>query len=218
MVKAVIFDMDGLIVDSEPLWKQAEIEIFAQVGVVLTTELCSETMGLRIDRVVEHWYRKSPWSGPTIKDIETAIVDAMHRLLRQHTEALPGVLDMIEYLSSLKIPMAVCSSSPMSLINAVLQTLKIEDKMDVVLSAMDEDHGKPHPAAYIRCARSLKVRPEEVLVFEDSIFGAIAAKAALMRVIAIPDSEGFAGNRFGFCDQVVRSMADVDMNHILTGQ
>ncbi len=69
VIEAVIFDMDGLIIDSEPLWREAEIEVFATVGIALDDERCRETLGLRIDQVVDHWYRRFPWTGPSQNEI-----------------------------------------------------------------------------------------------------------------------------------------------------
>jgi len=74
MIKGVIFDMDGLLIDSEPLWQEAEIETFTRVGVPLTREMTRETMGLRVDEVVEHWFSRYPWEEPSKKEIESKVV------------------------------------------------------------------------------------------------------------------------------------------------
>ena len=65
MIEAAIFDMDGLIVDSEPLWQEAEIEVFAEVGVRLTRAQCTETKGRRVDETIAYWYERRPWTGPS---------------------------------------------------------------------------------------------------------------------------------------------------------
>ena len=65
MLRAAIFDMDGLIVDSEPLWRRTEVEVFGEVGLVLTEAMCESTTGLRIDEVALHWFARAPWKGPT---------------------------------------------------------------------------------------------------------------------------------------------------------
>ena len=69
MIEAVIFDMDGLLIDSEPLWQEAEIEVLNKVGVPLTVEMTKQTMGLRTDEVINYWHRKYPWETPSQQDI-----------------------------------------------------------------------------------------------------------------------------------------------------
>ena len=78
-MQAIIFDMDGVLIDSEPLWKIAEVEAFAKVGLNLTYTDCEETVGLRIDQVVELWYKKVGWTNKTILEVETDIVDILIR-------------------------------------------------------------------------------------------------------------------------------------------
>src|SRR3954464_4545933 len=84
--------MDGLIVDTEPLWQDAEIELFATVGVTLDRDLCRKTMGLRIDEVVDHWHRLSPGESPSRSDLVVAVLDRMVELIETKTSLLPGVV------------------------------------------------------------------------------------------------------------------------------
>ena len=77
-VKAAIFDMDGLLIDSEPLWQEAEISVFRSVGVPLTRELCRETTGLRLDEVVRYWHERTPWHGEALEDIESQVLGFTH--------------------------------------------------------------------------------------------------------------------------------------------
>ncbi|MDO8570332.1 MAG: HAD hydrolase-like protein [Candidatus Daviesbacteria bacterium] len=124
MIKAIIFDMDGLLINSEPFWEEAEIEIFNKIGVPVTLKGTLNTMGLRIDEVVEYWYTKYPWTGPSKTQIEKEIVNKVIELVNRKGEALPGVFEILKYFWDQKIPMAIASSSQMIIINAVVKKLK----------------------------------------------------------------------------------------------
>ena len=116
MCEAIIFDMDGLMIDSEPLWHLAELECFATVNVTLSENDMLETTGLRIDEVVELNYQKFNWDEstlPTRQQVTTAIVDTMERLLTEKASTIkkPGLDAALTFFKSLNLPIAVASSS-----------------------------------------------------------------------------------------------------------
>lgn len=185
-LRAVVFDMDGLIIDSEPLWREAEKEVFGSIGVILTDEMCASTMGLRIDEVVAHWYRLFPWEGRTKEEVETHVVDRVISLVRQKGAALPGVRTALANCRSMGLRTALASSSARRIISAALDRLGVSDGFEVILSAQDELSGKPDPAIYVSAAAALAVTPDQCLALEDSLNGVLAAKAAGMICIAIP--------------------------------
>ena len=88
--EAVVFDLDGLLIDSEPLWREAEIEVFGSIGVHLSDEMCASTMGLRIDEVVEHWYRLFPWAGPGRREVKRRVVERFVSLVRRKGSRCPA--------------------------------------------------------------------------------------------------------------------------------
>ncbi|WMJ72149.1 hexitol phosphatase HxpB [Cytophagaceae bacterium ABcell3] len=214
MIKAVIFDMDGLLIDSEPFWRKAEKIVFREVGIELTDEHCESTMGLRIDEVVKHWYRKKPWENKSLLEIENAVVDHVEELIRTTGQPMPGVYDTISMLKSKGIDLAIASSSSFRLIHAVTEKLGIKDDMKLVHSAEKEEFGKPHPSIYIYTGRELGREFHECLVFEDSFNGLIAAKAARMHAIAIPDSKSFSQTRFDIADFKLSSLKDFNERHL----
>jgi len=185
-VKAVIFDMDGVIVDSEPLWRIAEREVFAGVGLELTNADCEKTMGMRTDEVAAYWYGRSPWRGLTPSEVEEMIEGRMLKLIAERAEAMSGLQHAISSARAAGLVMAIASSSTPVLIEAVLEKLGLESTFAVIRSAIEEDFGKPHPAVFLSTARLLGVEPDECVVIEDSVAGVRAARAAGMRVIAIP--------------------------------
>jgi HAD superfamily hydrolase (TIGR01509 family) len=208
-IEAVVFDMDGILLDSEPIWRAVEREVFAGVGIDVTDDDLMETMGVRIADVVERWHRRQPWADPSREQVVDAIVEGV-------AEAIPreGVLNeeaarAVDYVRGLGLRVALASSSPIRLIRAVLSLGGLADRFDAVLSAEDEERGKPDPAVYLSAARALGVAPEPCLALEDSINGVRSAKAAGMVCVAVPASPGDVEG-FGDADLVLGSLAEFD--------
>jgi mannitol-1-/sugar-/sorbitol-6-/2-deoxyglucose-6-phosphatase len=207
---AVIFDMDGLLVDSEPLWRRAEQAIFPKVGVQLTDAMCMETMGTRVDEVVRHWYTVKPWSGPTLEQVEEEIVSSVVALVRAEGEPMPGVRQILDLLARQQCRLALASSSSMRLIDAVVDKLGIRHCFEVLKSAEHEAYGKPHPGVFLSTAAELDVDPTRCLVFEDSFAGLIAALAARMKVVVVPDPAHFEQPRFHAAHLKLRELGAFD--------
>jgi sugar-phosphatase len=205
MIQAVIFDMDGLLINSEPFWKAVEIEVFKTVGIELTEEMCLDTVGLRIDEVVTYWHEKQPWSNISKQEIEDKIVNKMIERITNEGEALPGVYDVIEFFWNKKTPMSIASSSYLSIIEAVVKRLKLEGLFEVIYSAEFEKYGKPNPATFLTTAEKLGVSPTNCLVFEDSFNGVLAGKSARMITIAVPE---FDNPKFIIADKILNSLEE----------
>jgi len=203
---AFIFDMDGLLVDSEPLWRIAEIEMLSAVGVPITEEDAIQTTGLRTDEVVELWYSRYPWPDPPKKAIEAQIITRLIALVRERGKLMPGVRETLKAVSDAGYRLAIASSSSSEIIAAVLDTLGISDYFQVAQSAEHEPYGKPHPGVYIEAARRLGVAPWRCLTFEDSPNGVIAAKAARMHCIAVPDPALRNDRRLQAADLILPSL------------
>jgi len=213
-IDAIIFDMDGLLVDSEPLWRIAEVETLSAVGVPITEEDAVQTTGLRTDEVVELWHARYPWSDPPQKEIEARIITRLIALTRERGELMPGVIETLQAVSGADYPLAIASSSSSEIIAAVLNTLGIAAYFKVAQSAEHEPYGKPHPGVYIEAARRLGVAPWRCLAFEDSPNGVIAAKAARMRCIAVPDPALADDHRLRAADLILPSLAEFRL-HLL---
>lgn len=189
MIQAVIFDLDGVLIDSEPIWREAEIEVFATVGIDLDDATCRETMGMRIDEVVDLRFAQKPWTGPTPGAIRDQIMDRVVDLISNSGQGMPGVVEAIELFERRGTRIALASSSSYRLIHAALRRLGLASRFELVHSADDEEHCKPHPAVYLGAAHRLGVEPSACLAIEDSIAGIASAKAAGMKCIAVPDAE-----------------------------
>ncbi|NJL79042.1 MAG: hexitol phosphatase HxpB [Richelia sp. RM2_1_2] len=212
MIEAVIFDMDGLLIDSEPLWQQAEIAIFKQVEIILIPSMCVQTKGLRIDEVVEYWYKKYPWNNLSKLQVEEAIVNKLIELICTEGKALAGVEDAINYVKTKDVKIALASSSSSKIINAALEKLNIADNFEIIYSAESELLGKPHPGVYLTTAEKLGVSPQNCLALEDSLNGVLAAKAAQMKCIAIPEMSEHHNPKFAIADVVLESLQQLDDN------
>jgi|LauGreDrversion4_2_1035121.scaffolds.fasta_scaffold44588_3 sugar-phosphatase len=205
----VIFDMDGLLIDSEPFWKIAEKEVFGQLGVHLTDDLLRQVMGFRLSEVVTYWYHYKPWPNPDFKQTETDVLTCVKHLILEEANAMPGVYEVLAYCKQHHYKIALASSSAMELIDVVVDKLNIRQYFDVIWSAQYEAYGKPHPAIFLSVANKLQVQPHHCLVFEDAINGVIAAKAARMQCIAVPEEISFNDPRFAIADGKVPSLLNV---------
>ena len=205
-IDAVIYDMDGVLIDSEPLWHIAEKNAFAVIGIELTTDMCLETTGLRVDELVGHWYARMPWENYAHGELEQAVIENVVDLVKERGEAKAGVRHSIDYFRGLGKRIALASSSPYKIIEAATEKLGIRDEFETIYSAQDEEYGKPHPGVYITTARKLGVSPVRCLAIEDSLNGVIAAKAARMSCIAIPESELINDARFSIADEILASL------------
>lgn len=213
-MRAAIFDMDGLLVDSEPLWREAEVDVFGAVGVPLTEAMCRETTGLRHDVVVRYWHERYPWDQPGLDEMTGRLLDAAQALIVERGELMPGALDAIGRLHQHGLLLAIASSSPKSLIEAVVRKFDLDDYFSALHSADDEKAGKPDPAVYLSTMSVLNVEARECLAFEDSVSGIRAAKAAGATVIAVPDAEVADRPEFGEADIVLSSLEDFSIELI----
>lgn len=210
MIDAVIFDMDGLLIDSEPFWRRAQTYAFGTVGLNLSEEDMRHTMGRRIDEVVAHWYHERPWEGVTQKDIEALIVDKVIEFIGAEGVPLPGVIKVIEFFNDKSVPMAIASSSSSKIIDAVVDKLEIRSHFKHIYSAQHETHGKPHPGVYITTASLLGIPTHRCLALEDSPSGVLSAKAAKMKCVAVPDPENKNHSYIQIADAVIDSLEAFD--------
>ena len=210
MSKAVIYDMDGVIIDSEPLWREALIHCFNKVGFDFSQDKCRTTQGMRLIEVVEYWYAEQPWQGKSIEEVEQAILEKVTDLIVEKGEALPGVIESINFFKVKGYKIALASSSASSLINTVLSKLNLTEAFEVVNSAEFLDYGKPHPEIFIKTANQLNVKPMDCWVIEDSFHGVLSGKSALMKVIAIPDFEAKKDARFNIADYKLNSLLELE--------
>ncbi len=187
-LQAALFDLDGLLVDSEPLWHEAEIQVLQRYGVPLTVEMCRETKGRYVSEAVRHWHDRYPWETPGIDVVVAEILDVLDHLIGTRLELKPGVGHAIEACRDRGLRLAVASSAPLRIILSVLARFDLDETFDGVCSAEHEAAGKPDPAVFLSAARLVESEPGRCVVFEDSPAGVRAAKAAGMLCVAVPET------------------------------
>lgn len=183
--KGAIFDMDGLLFDTEKLFQQTWNEIAEERGIQLPKEFSGEisgTNGKHMCRVIEKYYKIS--DGREIQDECMLRVQAK---LKRNVPKKPGVDEILQYFKKNKIPLAVASSSSKQLIESNLRVARVSAYFDVIVSGTEVKHGKPAPDIFLIAAERIKCRPEECYVFEDSVNGVRAGVAAGCKTVMIPD-------------------------------
>ena len=212
MIEAVIFDMDGLLINSEPLWGIVETTVLTSVGVPIAAMQPGVTTGLRVDEIVEYWHRRYPWRSPARKEVEARIAGGVMELIRKQGTPMPGAREAVAMLAAAGVPLAVASSSSSEMIDVVMERLVLRSCFQVLQSAEHEPYGKPHPGVYIETARRLGVDPTRCLALEDSPNGVIAAKAAKMTCIAIPHPDNRNDGRLGAADEMLSSLHEFGLD------
>lgn len=200
-VAAALFDMDGLLIDSEPFWDQAEMEALASVGVDISRrhEL-PDTLGLRIDLVVDLWYAHQPWTGTSKAEVVGAIMKRTLGLIEAHRPLLPGVPEAVALCKDLGMKVGLASASPLWMLEQVLEMFSLRDQFDTLASAEHLPYSKPHPLVYLNAAGQLNIDPLHCVTLEDSVNGMIATKAARMRSIVVPAATNCDNPRWALAD------------------
>lgn len=185
--KAVIYDMDGVLIDSEPLWKIAMETVFGQYGSTLTKADFQRTVGLRIDEVIHFWNLHEGWNLTNEKVVEQEIIAALISLIQAAPKELKGVSDSLHFFRKNGLKIGLATSSSELLIQTVLEALDLTHMFDFTYSAEYEPFGKPHPGVYLKVAQELGVKATQCLVIEDSWNGVLSGLAARMKVCCIPE-------------------------------
>jgi HAD superfamily hydrolase (TIGR01509 family) len=208
-IQAVIFDMDGVLIDSEPLWRIAMIKGFSDIGVKFTDEDCRKTTGMRLKEVIEQWFKHHKITHSAPVQLNDIIINNLVNLIITEGKEMDGAIELLKFLGSKKFPIGLATSSGQLLIEAVLNKTQTRSYFKVITSAEFLELGKPHPEVFLICAESLGVAPANCLVIEDSVNGVLAGKAAGMKVVAIPDIAHKNDDRFNIADHRINNLRDV---------
>jgi sugar-phosphatase len=207
-VNTVIFDMDGLLIDSEPYWQIAGMETLKEYNVTLAPAQYHHTTGLRTPEWLDYWFGYYGIPKDNIQQAVQALHENVFEKIRANAEALPGVEHIFQFFKQRGFRIGLATSSPLSLVDIVTKKLNIGHYLDAATSAEHLLFGKPHPQVYMDCAAALGAHPLECLCFEDSFNGMIAAKAARMRCVAIPVAGQHALPKWGAADLKLHSLEE----------
>jgi sugar-phosphatase len=215
--------MDGVLIDTEPVWRAAQSDVFAGFGVALSEGDLLDSTGQPIEELIPVWRRRPVAGGemavradpgltdPGLTDTEIAdlIVDRVIAHVTAEGQPMPGVTAAIALFERCGLRLAIASSSPLRLIDAVCDRLGLT-RIEVRCSAMDEARGKPAPDVYLAAARRLDVAAASCLALEDSPAGIASARSAGMRCVAVPDPLLAADPRYREADLVLESLTGLD--------
>lgn len=213
-IDTVIFDMDGLLIDSEPCWEKAGATTLARYGVTLTKEQYYSTTGLRSKEWIDWWFTYFQLDRGLRDEAEIFLTNTAIDLIRSEAEPMPGTEHIFSFFSDLNFNIGLATSSPTALINVVAEKLEFKGKLHGAVSAENLINGKPHPEVYLDCATVLNVSPLQCICFEDSVYGMVAAKAARMKCVAIPAASQRTDKRFGLADLTLNSLQEFSPAHL----
>ena len=185
--QAIIFDMDGLLVDSEPVWHEVEVELIKSHGYVYNAEVRESGIGMRVDEFAAILQRHYPKLGESPAAIEAAITGRMMSLPAGRIQARPGADELLRYVAELDIPRAIASSSSQKIIEHFVRLMDWDALIPQRYSAEFVARGKPAPDIYLHAAEQVGCAPEACLALEDSRLGTLAALAAGMTCYTVPD-------------------------------
>ncbi len=212
-LNSVIFDIDGLLIDSEPQWQKAAEEVFRLYGAQITTEQYNTSVGLRTKEFIHWWFSYFKIPLTEAEKAEQKIVSLVLEKIEANASILPGVAYVFDFFARKNFKIGLATSSPQSVIDLVTKMAGIEPYLTATASAEHLPFGKPHPQVYLNCAEKMNSSPLECICFEDSFNGLIAAKAARMKCVVIPHNAVSKENKWGAADLKLSSLQNFGELH-----
>ncbi len=214
-INAVVFDLDGLMFNTEDVFNKAGHELVQRRGKIMTDDVLSQMMGRRADEafaiMIELLELKD-----SIELLQREAKELFFGLLDDHLAPMPGLFELLDAIESLELPKAVATSSHRPYLEDILNRYELLDRFHLTLAAEDVDKGKPHPEIYLKAAERMGVPPTQMLVLEDSQAGTQAAAAANAVVISIPH-EHSRSHDFSPATAIAASLHDAIVLDILNG-
>lgn len=183
---AIIFDLDGVLADSEPLWDEIDATLLAEHGVTYRGEYHREVLGVSYPIAVEFYKKAFGISAPT-EELMTRRAHIAQEFFATRVPVFPAAKEVLADLRHLNLPLGIATSSVRASALPFLDRHGLTRFFDAIVTGDEVERGKPHPDIYLRAAEKLGVAPGSCLVVEDALSGITAAKAAKMRAAAIPD-------------------------------
>jgi HAD superfamily hydrolase (TIGR01509 family) len=211
MITAIIFDLDGVLADSEPWWNQIDAKLLSEYGVTYRGEYHQNVVGVSYSIAIE-FYKKAFRINASTEQMMKRRGQIAAKFFADRVGLFPGTKDVLEQLRQLDLRLAVATSSVGSSARPFLDRHQLTRLLDVVVTGDEVERGKPAPDIYLRAAQKLNLRADECLVVEDAFSGIAAAKAAKMCVAAIPDTRFVSPDSYKEkADWVLTSLTDVPL-------
>lgn len=188
MIKAIIFDFDGTILDTETAWYNAFRDAYKEHGVDLTLDLYSQCIGTSLHQFNPYEYLMTELKLPIDKQLFKQSVHAQHSALMDQEQIRPGILDYLKLAKQSGLKIGLASSSSLTWVEKYLDQLGIRDYFEYIRTSENVVHVKPDPELYIQALQGLDVDASEAIAIEDSPNGARAAAAAGMHCIVVPNA------------------------------
>jgi HAD superfamily hydrolase (TIGR01509 family) len=203
--RAVVFDMDGLLLDTELLWHQAETELFARHRAEFTWDDKMQVIGSSFAFTADYFARRLDLPAERGPGLVEEMMELMHGYLREQVAGRPGAIELVERLRG-HTRLGLASNSPRTMVDTALATARLADAFEAIVTADDVENPKPAPDLYLLACERLGVAPDEALALEDSPSGVAAAKAAGLTCIAVPQ---FAETDVSAADRIIDSLEDL---------
>jgi beta-phosphoglucomutase family hydrolase len=213
-ISAVIFDMDGLMFDTESLFHIAQAAIAAKRGKEFTYTIQAKMMGQKSLHAIEIMLDELGLSDDPSEILRERDVHYAE-LLKTRSEMMPGLLELLDFLEAHHLCTAIASGSQRAWINFLLERFNLRDRFEVIVSSDEVERGKPSPDIFLKAVERLGLPASSCLVLEDALNGIRAAKAAGCRAVAVP-SKFTAHQDFAEADLIISGLADQKLQKILT--
>ncbi|MCV9887282.1 HAD family hydrolase [Metabacillus halosaccharovorans] len=213
MIKAVIFDFDGLILDTETHEYEVLCEIFREHECELPLEVWGKLIGTKSDFNPYTYLEEQAKRKIDHAELKLVEKDRFNKRI-QEEKARPGVIEYLDAAKELGLKVGLASSSNYEWVSSHLSRLNLLDRFECIRTSDYVEHVKPDPALYLEAAKCLGVKPEECIAFEDSANGALAAKRAGMKCVTVPNTVT-KGLEFCEVDHRVESMAQMELKELL---
>ena len=206
---AVIFDLDGVLADSEPWWNQIDTKLLAEHGVSYRGEYHRNVLGVSY-RIAVEFYKNAFHISVSVEELMRRRSEIATEFFANRVGLFSSAKKTLEQLREMKLHLAVATSSVSASARPLLDRTEIRSLFSVVITGDEVQQGKPHPDIYLRAAKKLGISPEACLVIEDAPAGIAAGKAANMRVAAIPDTRFVDPREYEMkADYVIGSLSEI---------
>ncbi|MBD2784491.1 hexitol phosphatase HxpB [Xenorhabdus sp. DI] len=210
MMKAVIFDMDGVLIDSEPLWKKSGMLILNHYGVPITYDEMLSMIGIPVSGMIDRACQLYNKNDLDKSKIEKDFFNKGIELILTEKPLMDGVVECLELLVKKDIKIGIASASPLSFLLKIVEQCGIADYFDYISSAEYMPYNKPHPMVYLNAAEKLNVSPKECLGIEDSKIGMISVKAASMKCVVIPNNIEYDYSYWDASDWKIKKLQELE--------